>query len=261
MSTPSVTEALAAAVAALGDGEERPGQVAMAEAVAADPRRRGPPARAGRHRHRQVAGLPRALGRCTPPRRRSAWSSPPPRSRCSTSSSSRDLPRLADALEPVLGRRPTYAVLKGRHNYVCLDRLHRGHAGGLRRRRAVRRAHHRAGQAGQGSCASGPTTPRPATATTCRSPSTAACGAGCRCPAASAWVRPSAPTAQECFAEAARDKAAAVAGGHHQPRDARDPHARQRAGAARARRGGDRRGSRAGRPRDRGGERRSSRAR
>jgi len=26
----------------------------------------------------------------------------------------------------VLGRRPTYAVLKGRHNYLCLDRLHRG---------------------------------------------------------------------------------------------------------------------------------------
>jgi len=41
---------------------------------------------------------------------------------------SRDLPRLADALEPVLGRRPMYAVLKGRHNYVCLDRLHRGAA-------------------------------------------------------------------------------------------------------------------------------------
>ncbi|MBI1377377.1 MAG: DEAD/DEAH box helicase [Frankiales bacterium] len=39
---------------------------------------------------------------------------------------SRDLPRVADALEPILGRRPTYAVLKGRHNYVCLDRLNRG---------------------------------------------------------------------------------------------------------------------------------------
>ncbi|GIF76821.1 ATP-dependent DNA helicase DinG [Asanoa siamensis] len=34
-----------------------------------------------------------------------------------------DLPRLADAVEPVLGRRPTYAVLKGRHHYVCLARL------------------------------------------------------------------------------------------------------------------------------------------
>ena len=34
-----------------------------------------------------------------------------------------DLPRLADAVEPVLGRRPTYAVLKGRSNYLCLARL------------------------------------------------------------------------------------------------------------------------------------------
>ncbi|MET0495058.1 MAG: ATP-dependent DNA helicase [Actinoplanes sp.] len=34
-----------------------------------------------------------------------------------------DLPRLADAVEPVLGRRPTYAVLKGRHHYLCLAKL------------------------------------------------------------------------------------------------------------------------------------------
>ncbi|WP_425566091.1 ATP-dependent DNA helicase [Polymorphospora rubra] len=34
-----------------------------------------------------------------------------------------DLPRLADAVEPVLGRRPTYAVLKGRHHYVCMAKL------------------------------------------------------------------------------------------------------------------------------------------
>jgi ATP-dependent DNA helicase DinG len=40
----------------------------------------------------------------------------------------RDLPRVADALAPLLGRRPTYAVLKGRHNYICLDRVHRGAA-------------------------------------------------------------------------------------------------------------------------------------
>jgi ATP-dependent DNA helicase DinG len=43
---------------------------------------------------------------------------------------SRDLPRVADALTPVLGRRPTYAVLKGRHNYLCLDRLGRTPAEG-----------------------------------------------------------------------------------------------------------------------------------
>ncbi|GAA2222676.1 ATP-dependent DNA helicase [Micromonospora olivasterospora] len=34
-----------------------------------------------------------------------------------------DLPRLADAVRPLLGRRPTYAVLKGRHHYLCLARL------------------------------------------------------------------------------------------------------------------------------------------
>jgi len=35
----------------------------------------------------------------------------------------RDLPRLAEALTPVLGRKPTFAILKGRRNYLCLHRL------------------------------------------------------------------------------------------------------------------------------------------
>ncbi|MEH1015223.1 ATP-dependent DNA helicase [Micromonospora sp. CPCC 206060] len=34
-----------------------------------------------------------------------------------------DLPRLADAVEPLLKRRPAFAVLKGRHHYLCLARL------------------------------------------------------------------------------------------------------------------------------------------
>src|SRR4051794_25191369 len=34
-----------------------------------------------------------------------------------------DLPRLAEAVTPLLGRRPTFAVLKGRHHYVCLAKL------------------------------------------------------------------------------------------------------------------------------------------
>lgn len=38
----------------------------------------------------------------------------------------RDLPRLADALEPVLSRRPTFAILKGRSNYVCMNKIARG---------------------------------------------------------------------------------------------------------------------------------------
>ena len=38
----------------------------------------------------------------------------------------KDLPRLVAALEPALGRRPTYALAKGRGNYVCLQQLHDG---------------------------------------------------------------------------------------------------------------------------------------
>ncbi|MEY3696730.1 MAG: hypothetical protein RJA41_380 [Actinomycetota bacterium] len=36
---------------------------------------------------------------------------------------SRDLPRIADALEKVLKRKPTFAVAKGRHHYICKQRL------------------------------------------------------------------------------------------------------------------------------------------
>ena len=36
----------------------------------------------------------------------------------------RDLPKLVDALEPLLGRRPEFAMLKGRSNYLCLHRMH-----------------------------------------------------------------------------------------------------------------------------------------
>ena len=38
----------------------------------------------------------------------------------------RDLPRLTPALAPLLGREPTYAILKGRRNYLCLHRLRTG---------------------------------------------------------------------------------------------------------------------------------------
>ncbi len=38
----------------------------------------------------------------------------------------RDLPRTVDALHPLLRRRPQYAMLKGRSNYLCLHRLHEG---------------------------------------------------------------------------------------------------------------------------------------
>lgn len=35
----------------------------------------------------------------------------------------RDLPVLAEALRPVLGRRPTYGLVKGRRNYLCQHKL------------------------------------------------------------------------------------------------------------------------------------------
>jgi ATP-dependent DNA helicase DinG len=42
----------------------------------------------------------------------------------------RDLPLLVDALEPLLSRRPEFAMLKGRANYLCLHRLNAADAGG-----------------------------------------------------------------------------------------------------------------------------------
>lgn len=40
----------------------------------------------------------------------------------------RDLPRLADSLADVLPRRPDFALLKGRGNYLCLNKIHNGAA-------------------------------------------------------------------------------------------------------------------------------------
>jgi len=40
----------------------------------------------------------------------------------------RDLPRLAEAIAPALGREPVFAILKGRRNYLCLQRLRGGPA-------------------------------------------------------------------------------------------------------------------------------------
>ena len=37
----------------------------------------------------------------------------------------RDLPRLAEALEPHLEKKPTFATMKGRSNYVCLNKVAR----------------------------------------------------------------------------------------------------------------------------------------
>jgi len=41
----------------------------------------------------------------------------------------RDLPRLADSLTDALPRRPGFALLKGRGNYLCLNKIHNGSTG------------------------------------------------------------------------------------------------------------------------------------
>src|SRR5690349_24060279 len=38
----------------------------------------------------------------------------------------RDLPRIADALAPLIGRRPTWQIVKGRRNYVCRHKVDGG---------------------------------------------------------------------------------------------------------------------------------------
>src|SRR6202048_812885 len=38
----------------------------------------------------------------------------------------RDLPRLADSMDRFLPRAPRFAILKGRGNYLCLNKIHNG---------------------------------------------------------------------------------------------------------------------------------------
>ena len=55
-----------------------------------------------------------------------SWS-PRPRIALQRQLVDRDLPRLVEALEPLLRPpSPTFAILKGRRNYLCLHRLHEG---------------------------------------------------------------------------------------------------------------------------------------
>jgi len=119
-----VGSALTAAIEAIG-GEDRLGQIHMAEAVART-------LAGGGHLLVQAGtGTGKSLGYLVP----SVLHATSAERRVIVATAtlnlqhqliSRDLPRLADAVEPVIGRRPSFAVLKGRHNYVCLDRLNRG---------------------------------------------------------------------------------------------------------------------------------------
>jgi ATP-dependent DNA helicase DinG len=109
---------LAAAVGAVPGGIDRPGQQAMAHAVAKA-------ADSGEHLLVQAGtGTGKSLAYLVPAL---LVDGPVVVSTATLALQSQlvdhDLPRLVDAAEPLLGRRPTFAVLKGRHHYACLARL------------------------------------------------------------------------------------------------------------------------------------------
>jgi ATP-dependent DNA helicase DinG len=126
MPLPDVPTLLAAAVAGIG-GAERPGQVKMAEAVAQA-------IDSGEHLAVQAGtGTGKSLAYLVPAARHAAALDVTVVVSTATIALQsqlidRDLPRLAEAVQPLLGRAPTFAILKGRRNYVCKNRLHNGAA-------------------------------------------------------------------------------------------------------------------------------------
>lgn len=117
----SARELLDAAVESLG-GTQRPGQIAMAEAVSkalADERHLAVQAGTGTGkslaylvpaiRHAQANDTTVIVSTATLALQRQLVE--------------RDLPRLVEALDPLLPRTPTFAILKGRSNYVCLNKI------------------------------------------------------------------------------------------------------------------------------------------
>ncbi len=126
MPFPDVPTLLSAAVAGIG-GAERPGQVRMAEAVAHA-------IDSGEHLAVQAGtGTGKSLAYLVPAARHAAVLDATVVVSTATIALQsqlidRDLPRLAEAVKPLLGRAPTFAILKGRRNYVCKNRLHSGAA-------------------------------------------------------------------------------------------------------------------------------------
>ena len=120
---PGVGVLLTAAVAGIG-GAERPGQVAMAEAVQ-------DAIESGRHLAVQAGtGTGKSLAYLVPALRH-ALTADGGTVVVSTATIAlqrqlieRDLPRLSSALVDLLGREPVFAILKGRRNYLCLHKVH-----------------------------------------------------------------------------------------------------------------------------------------
>ncbi|EHR62739.1 ATP-dependent DNA helicase [Saccharomonospora cyanea] len=121
---PSVRELLSHAVDAVG-GAEREGQVRMAEAV-------DRAIRTGEHLAVQAGtGTGKSLAYLVPAIRHAVESDTTVVVSTATIALQRqlvdrDLPRLARALKKPLGVEPTFAILKGRRNYLCLHRVHTG---------------------------------------------------------------------------------------------------------------------------------------
>ena len=121
---PSLDDLLAAAVDGVG-GTTRPGQVEMAHAVQQA-------ISSGEHLLVQAGtGTGKSLAYLVPAVQHAMRAGRPAVVATATIALQgqivdRDMPRLADALEGKLGRRPTYALVKGRRNYVCRHKLDGG---------------------------------------------------------------------------------------------------------------------------------------
>jgi ATP-dependent DNA helicase DinG len=122
----SVPELLATAVAALG-GSERSGQLQMATAVAHA-------FETGQHLAVQAGtGTGKSLAYLVPAIVRAVSDDTPVVVSTATIALQRqlvdrDLPQLVNALTDALPRAPRFALLKGRQNYLCLNKIHNGAA-------------------------------------------------------------------------------------------------------------------------------------
>lgn len=118
---PTTSDLLAAAVGAVG-GSPRPGQQEMAQAVAQA-------AVSGEHLLVQAGtGTGKSLGYLVPAAAHAVATGVPVVVSTATLALQaqivdRDLPRVADAVAPLLGRRPTWQLVKGRRNYVCRQKV------------------------------------------------------------------------------------------------------------------------------------------
>jgi ATP-dependent DNA helicase DinG len=123
----SVPELLATAVAALG-GSERSGQLQMATAVAHA-------FETGEHLAVQAGtGTGKSLAYLVPAIVRAVSDDTPVVVSTATIALQRqlvdrDLPQLTNALTEALPRAPRFALLKGRQNYLCLNKIHNGSVG------------------------------------------------------------------------------------------------------------------------------------